>query len=54
LPNRFIAIVEKNDTELDDFGKKIEEAVREEFEAIASKIMPEAKDAHILIIPIWM
>ena len=44
LPNRFIAIVEKEEKSLKTIGKEIEQAVRGEFESIAKKALSrEAK-----------
>jgi CRISPR-associated protein Cmr2 len=39
IPNRFLAIVEKDKSELEDFGKSIEDAVKASFEENAIRIL---------------
>jgi CRISPR-associated protein Cmr2 len=44
LPNRFIALVEKEETELERLGKSIEDATKAEFHKIAATVLAEFKD----------
>lgn len=43
LPNRFLAIVEKEEAELQGFGERVEKAVKAEFEHIAEIVISEIK-----------